>query len=72
MYKMLQYQSFRIGMFWWKNYKLTAIQTIVEISQLTKLNLLIDKRRYLAQERNVFRKFFERILLCQEHPLMYW
>ncbi len=50
--KMLEYRSFGMGTSWGTNYKLTAVQAAVGISQLAKLDRLIEKRRYLAQERD--------------------
>lgn len=46
-----KYRSFGLGEGWGTNYKMTSVQAAMGISQLDSLDLLVSKRRKLAQYR---------------------
>ena len=46
-----KYRSFGMGEDWGTNYKMTSVQAAMGLSQLEKLDMLIDKRRTLAKYR---------------------
>lgn len=48
---LLKYRSFGLGNDWGTNYKMTSVQAAMGISQLIKLDMLIEKRRNLCQYR---------------------
>lgn len=54
--KLLNYRSFGMGRTWGTNYKMTSVQAAMGISQITKLDKIIDLRRQIAKKRNIFIK----------------
>lgn len=52
--KLLNYRSFGMGRTWGTNYKMTSVQAAMGISQISKLDEIIDLRRQIAKKRNIF------------------
>lgn len=50
---LVKYRSFGMGGAWGTNYKITSVQAAVGMTQLKKLDSLIERRRQLALQRTV-------------------
>ena len=59
-----EYRSFGLGGSWGTNYKMTSVQAAMGLSQLNKLDMLINKRRELAKHRTNFIKEEKLDLQC--------
>ncbi len=49
--RLLKYRSFGMGVDWGTNYKLTSIQAAFGTSQLSKLDMIVERRRAVARIR---------------------
>lgn len=54
--KLINYRSFGMGCVWGTNYKMTSVQAAMGISQIQKMERIIELRRKIAKVRNEFIK----------------
>lgn len=69
---LVKYRSFGMGIDWGTNYKLTSIQAAFGESQLSKLDMLVEKRRNIAKVRTkIFSDYLPDFVLPMDNETYY-